>query len=276
MTHEKQNIGGGAEHPGSDEQMIAQILGDLRRVEAPSDFEFRLKARIANAKPSESRPASLFPVLKYAVPLALLLFVTAGVILNSTYNRPVDNGAVAAIDAPAPEPEKQVSTEAEPAGNSLNSILADGRDQGTAERPKTPAVPGGPVRNPEVATGPRSEGPRVRIFTGGNDRLPRVPKEFTVTPNPSLTNTNQASAKSDDVRQALSSIGVAVELEGGAWQVRSVGPGRGSELGVRPGDRVEAIDGQRINADTAFRDGFRLTTMTVRRDGVELELRAKP
>lgn len=276
MTHEKQNIGGGAEHPGSDEQKIAQILGDLRRVETPSDFEFRLKARIANAKPSESRPASLFPVLKYAVPLALMLFVTAGVILNSAYNQPVDNGAVAAIDAPAPEPEKQASTESEPAGNSPNSILADGREQGTAERPKPPAVTGGPVRKPDVATAPRSEGPGVRIFGGGRDRLPRVPKEFTVTPNPSSTNTNQASVKSDDVRQALSSVGVAVELEGGTWQVRSVGPGRGNDLGVRPGDRVEAIDGQRIDASTSFRDGFRLTTMTVRRDGVEIVLRAKP
>lgn len=59
MSHENNNIGGRAEHPGSDEQKISQLLGGLKRVEAPPDFEFRLKAGSQmHGRPSEARRLS--------------------------------------------------------------------------------------------------------------------------------------------------------------------------------------------------------------------------
>ena len=59
----------------ADEQNVARLLLGLKRVDAPKDFDFHLKARIANATPAVLRPVRFFPVLKYGVPLALFLLI---------------------------------------------------------------------------------------------------------------------------------------------------------------------------------------------------------
>ena len=54
---------------------VRSLLGGLKRVEAPGDFDFRVKARIASGRPA-GRPSSWLPALaKLSVPLAVLLLI---------------------------------------------------------------------------------------------------------------------------------------------------------------------------------------------------------
>ena len=58
-----------------NDQSIKNLLGALKRVQAPDNFEFGVKARIAKGAPKES--ASPFAFLKIAVPAAALASLAA-------------------------------------------------------------------------------------------------------------------------------------------------------------------------------------------------------
>lgn len=61
------------ESENKDTDAVAGLLGSLPRVEAPNDFDFRVKARIAAGQPAK---IAWFPsVARVAVPLGLVLSV---------------------------------------------------------------------------------------------------------------------------------------------------------------------------------------------------------
>jgi hypothetical protein len=69
-------------------------------------------------------------------------------------------------------------------------------------------------------------------------------------------------------------MGVDVELDGNIWAVKTVGAGSfGSSMGIKPGDRVEAIDGKPVDRSTTFKGEFKARTITVRRDGSLIDLK---
>ena len=56
-------------------EQVSKLLGGLKRIEAPGDFDFRVKARIAAGRPVD-RNVSLLPNwVRFAVPLGLLLLI---------------------------------------------------------------------------------------------------------------------------------------------------------------------------------------------------------
>ncbi len=63
---------------------IQQMIKNLHRVDAPKDFDFRLKARIANAKSTDFQPRFL-PVLRYVLPLSVVVLIFTFVIINGIY-----------------------------------------------------------------------------------------------------------------------------------------------------------------------------------------------
>src|SRR5688500_18285244 len=74
------------ERLNADDARISSLLRGLRRVDAPADFDFKLKARIANASPARTASAGLFPVLKFAAPLLLLLPIVGFFITNGLFS----------------------------------------------------------------------------------------------------------------------------------------------------------------------------------------------
>lgn len=276
MRHEEKNIGGGAGLPGSDEQKISQLLSDLKRVEAPKDFDFKLKARIANTRPEDLRPASLFPILKYALPLALFLVVGAGVIVNSSFNNPETPLGVegpASVDTRASAPE------------SRNSVVP-------VSTPEVTAPDEGRVleRGPQLAVQPKTAPGGSKDFSDPTDRTPPgsvnralkpaptpvVPPEFRASNSDSSVAPSEMTPKPLSVQEALESIGIEAEFEDKKWTVKSVKNGTISGLmGVKAGDRLESIDGRVIDDKTVYKDGsFKVKTIRVRRGetAVDLEL----
>jgi hypothetical protein len=122
---------------------LRQIVGSLGTIEAPADFDFRLRARLAN-EPSAAgfhlrATEWSFVTRGLAAAAVLLLFVGGMVLVRNTMNR--QSEVVARKDEPAPQPAKTVETPA-------NKI-----DQGSPVAPVT----SGPrrVRNERVATKPK-------------------------------------------------------------------------------------------------------------------------
>ena len=90
---------------------LRQIVGSLGTVAAPPDFDFRLRARLAN----DSSSAGLtwpFARRGFALATVLLVFATGAVLLKNILNRPAGPGEVVTTQQPAaaPEPPKQVET----------------------------------------------------------------------------------------------------------------------------------------------------------------------
>src|SRR5687767_1201524 len=87
----------------ADEQQISKMLGGLKRVEAPGDFDLHVRGRIAAGKPADK--SSWLPVpVRLAVPLVLVLLVGGYFAFNALYSPavPTTDQARSADIAPVP------------------------------------------------------------------------------------------------------------------------------------------------------------------------------
>ena len=88
---------------------LRQIVGSLGTVSAPADFDFRLRARLAN----DANTASFYfwPLARRGLAFAavLLVFVLGAMLVRNVFNRPAENKQVATTDqhqtTPAPAPQ---------------------------------------------------------------------------------------------------------------------------------------------------------------------------
>ena len=276
MTHEENNIGGRAELPGSDEQKVSRLLSSLKRVEAPKDFDFHLKARIAKGRPSEVRTGSLFPILKFAAPLVLFLVGGAGIMFIGFSETGVGPMAVAPPAGQEPGPTAPTATGSEvprppetaaPPSNTL--VAGSPAETGVPFRDNTPIR-----RDPLPGVRPRNEPSPdgSRDLTGGNSR---VSNEISVANSNSQKIANlDSTVKTDTVGDALKTMGIDVELDGNTWAVKNVSAGSiGGGMGVKPGDRIEAIDGKTVDGNTTFKGKFSARSISVRRDGNLIDLK---
>lgn len=263
-----------SERLSADEQKIAQMLGGLRRVEAPGDFEFRVKARIAKGAPSESGPAPLFGKFKYFAPLALAMIV-AGFIGFSDLMSPRVNNETTLANAPrAASPsandqsENFVSTApavvpgpaaaaSVPARQDREEIASAGHNRKSNRRPS--AISENTGGGSKTSTG-RSV--KVLINPRGMDPTPlntsQKPSEVEGTPKTS-------------VRELLSLLGVDAEPAANGWMVKSSkSNGAAERSGVKAGDVIEAIDDRQIDANSVFTGNFGVKSLKVLREGKSL------
>jgi hypothetical protein len=87
---------------------LRQIVGSLGTVAAPPDFDFRLRARLAN----DSSSAAYWPVMRRGFVLAtvLVVFATGAFLVRNVWDQPATEGVASTGNQPAaiPEPSKQV------------------------------------------------------------------------------------------------------------------------------------------------------------------------
>ncbi|NOT47825.1 MAG: hypothetical protein HOP17_08755 [Acidobacteria bacterium] len=276
MTHEEHNFGGGAEHP--DEQKISQMLSGLKRVEAPKDFDFHLKARIAKGRPQEVRPASLFPILKYTLPLAAFLFAGAGILFYNSYTGGLDRNMVAAPEqAPSDVIKAAVATPSAQPGN-----VDSAQNRRTEFSPKVPipvksvtqprTEPGSnnilnPVRSRDFSTPVRSRDFPSRSVPEGNSAL------RTLGVAPPALNPKGMDLGPLGVVQALQRLDAEASFEGDRWRVKSVkANGIADQIGLKAGDELKAIDGKDVGEKTQFESPFSVRTIRVQRGDTTLDL----
>ncbi|MEJ7846889.1 MAG: hypothetical protein WKF92_02245 [Pyrinomonadaceae bacterium] len=264
----------------SDEQKIAGMIGNLKRIEAPKDFDYRLKARIANANPASYRPAAFFPILRYVMPLGLFLLVGGALMWNGGMN--IDNESVPSVaETVQPfvrpvegRPEANISRPDEIGTAAVVPQMID-----TSE----PRIEQAAIRKGKTSLGKIERISATSRTSSVDMALKQAPK--TILPrgfDSEATTINNTIPNSGIPRQftageILSTIGIKAKFQGKGWKVGSVAKGSlADSSGIQPGDSIEAIDGEALGDKKVFTGGFNAKKIRVVRDSKDLEINLKP
>ena len=243
------------------EEKVAAMLGSLKRVDAPADFDFRVRARIAQGRPAEAR-SSWFPTFARVAAPAMMLAAVGGYFgYNALYdsrmvNVPevVDSAPVATAPVIAPTSNEVASapaatTEIASARPTVNS------DEVTATVPKKETTT--PSKKPEEPTGGSIESTQKAI---NPIKLGNI--ENTGNSRPTI---------SQSVLDVFGSMGIRASFSGTGWRVSSASGGAAA-AGLKQGDIIEAINGKPVSANTSFDSNFSGKTLRIKRDGASIQI----
>jgi len=277
-----------------EDEKLSRLIGSLKRVEAPKDFDFHLKARIANAKPSEFQPRFM-PVLRYVLPLSVAVFILAFIIFNGAFF--VDNQSapmVAENNSPAPV-QAQILPNADlpfaPQVETGSAVLQK-PENGT---PVEIAIPSKSApKNKETVVANKSQLIAVKSEKTTTNVLPKAdePEDSgnsrvsastgTKVITPQGINLNKPAEQAPEIEnqgsfsigQVLSQFfGVETLSENGKLKVKAVkGKSIGDASGVKAGDIIEAIDGAKISETPLNSKTIEVKKITVQRGTETIEI----
>ena len=271
------------------DEKIHQMLGELKRIDAPKDFDFRLKARIANARPADFQPRFL-PVLRYVLPFSAIVLVLTFVIINGGYF--TGNSQSARASQPIPAESKPLI----PESNSQTKLP----ETTTVAAASTPNITPANISQPEIQIKKReslpvkdtnffayksskksqNELPKGKIVDeGGGSRVSAVSPPPVFTPNgipstelvvPASNNDN----KNDIItKQILLPLGIEIVSENGNRRVKTVKKDSiGERSSVKVGDLIQAIDGEKVSGDAVRTKPLAGKQITVLRGTEKIEI----
>ncbi len=274
-----------------EQTRVWQMIDGLKRIDAPNDFDFRVKAKIANAQSADFQPSRFFPILRYVLPLSLIVMVFGLLAFNTSLFFD-NNGALQVADAVPQTPiiaEGPLSNSSTPdqfvttnnfsqSSPSENIIAKNSNIKPTGEERETQFVAVKSVKKP--LTESRKENPkdnsdgdsRVKAATSTTILLPEnLDANKTVETLPNAGNQNPIT----DV-QILDFIGIEVVSENTRKRVKAVKPDSLAERsGVKVGDVIEAIDGVKLSAEPVNAKKIEVKKLTVARDAEKIEITLK-
>jgi membrane-associated protease RseP (regulator of RpoE activity) len=223
---------------GFDDEPVANLLRNLKRVEAPKDFEFKVKARVAAGTMNEKRPAGIPVWAKAAVPVGLVLAVGGYIGSNAIYTpAPADTPAVAAVDRQTQVEQPMAPVAVEPTGTSSQVI-----------------TPSAPVRRSPAVAAVRRPARLTRPSGGSIDSAVRQGKSLDIRDRSAV--------------DAFAEIGVTGDVDDTGMKIDSAA----SKSGLRAGDVVESISGHAVDAKTTVKGRLAGKTLRVRRDGKTVDV----
>jgi len=279
----------------ADDEKLRQMLGGLKKVGAPKNFDFHLKARIANAKPEDLHKPFLIPWLRYVLPLSVIVLLAGFAVFNlsfSTENQGVPEVAAGlppnqneTANTPVETPSNIVIEEPVIASVPANKNSEMKTSQPDFVRPNNKAAENKvetiPVKNSLVARSNKRENNSKNDFLGSKDSTLGVPRIITQE----NSNPNSGDAKPLNVGQAkiplqqvLSQIGIEADYADKGWKIVSIKDKSLAMLsGMQAGDLIEAIDDKNLSSDTVFQQAFTGKVFRILRDGkqVLIDLNAK-
>ncbi|HEX8638595.1 MAG TPA: PDZ domain-containing protein [Pyrinomonadaceae bacterium] len=263
----------------ADEQKLSALLGNLKRVEAPKDFDFKLKARIAAGSPADERKPFLFPALRYVLPLCLVVMLSAFAALRifapgdapdsttvAEQFQPSNQTETASANAPgnaifAEEPAKPVSEVNQAAPTRINAPKISNKDKQTLAVVKSSEKSG------------EKQDVKLKNASGGSYvAAVRAPKAINLGPNGVISdNTNSGQSGKINIHEVLSEIGIEVEFVGADCKVVSVREGTAARIAnFQPGDLIQTIDDKKLSSDTSFAHSFKGKVFKVVRAGKQM------
>jgi hypothetical protein len=226
-------------------ESVTNLLRGLKRVQAPENFEFGVKARIAKGEPKES--ASPFAFLKIAVPTAALAGLAAFLYISGFMS-----GDIPMVQV-AEQPTKPEAVA--PATIHSEDIASKESDPHTIVR-ETQVASARPNRVNNKAQGGAIDASGSTPRGGSKDQ----------TLNP-LTVIKRVVP----VQKILESAGLNAEFQNGRCVANSVS-GLAERLGVKGGDVILSVNDVSIKPSTTFEEGTELKSVRVKRAGRNLRL----
>lgn len=237
------------------------LIEDLQPVAAPSDFDFHVKARIANAKPSDFQKSAFIPILRYVLPLSFAALLFGVLVFNSGFFAAAPTASDYAKAAPPIQnaPPLNVSPNttlafAPPAADNSSPVMAPANfdEKSTASANSARPSPGN--RNTRIETLDlrldKEQPPKSKSEDGGGSRLMSVQPANPLFPKGISPNANSSAApdiqspKTPDEEGSFEVIGIEFDLENGKRKVKSLKSNSIAERsGVKIGDVIEKISG---------------------------------
>lgn len=273
----------------ADEREIRALLSDLKRIDAPADFDFRLKSHIARAEPNFNRAPRFVPqFLRYALPLGLVILISAFVFNGVYFTNKQNVEPVAESRNPAAEnlsDESAATVAARKADENISTApietarVSDApetkiRDSRTIAKSTSVAVETGRKAKSKISGEKNAD----KDLSSSRDAAlmqetkiitpPGINSNRTVSASP-----NAENGKSLTVKEVLSQLGVDANFERESWRVKSVVKNSLAERsGVRAGDAVEAIDGERLTDKPLKNKTVEGKKLTVARGAEKIEI----
>lgn len=255
--------------PGFDtsaEEKISQLLSAMPRVEAPGDFGFQVKARIAKGQPATGRPLWLPTAIKAAVPLGLVLAIGGYVGITSLYVNNAPAGQQAFVEPVRPGLEQSVPAAAAP--EPVAPVVA------AAVPRETEVVPARTTREVAVKAELKRAVNRKPIADKDSGDLdialrgtqsPSLPKDTESKPDVAI--------KGTPAGEVLTRLGVNALFGEGGWKADSVSPNTAAaKAGVKAGDIIESVDDQDLADLGSVAKPAVGKKLKVKRDGKSIEI----
>ncbi len=269
-----------------EDEKVRQMIGDLKRIDAPKDFDFRLKARIANATSTDFQPRFL-PVLRYVLPLSAILVISVFVVLNGLYFP--DSQAVSPVAESIPQTQtEQVSPLIMPFADeqvanvsnfakekALVTDISNRKIEKAKEKVIEKKAPLVAIKKTPTEIVPKEN---VKDGKGGSlDSAGTLPSVFTplgINSNKTFENLpNPQIPKPLNAQEILSQLGIEAIFTDASWKVKSVkqhSPAEGS--GVKVGDVIEAIDGEKLTDKPLIAKTVEVKKLMILRGAEKIEI----
>jgi len=248
-----------------ENDQVAKMLGGLKRVNAPANFEGRVLARIAGIE--KPKNAWAFGILKIGVPIAALgalaLFFylanyssikpTDVVVEANAYPKPVRSPIVDPVPSNAVPPSSDKILHDDIAG-----VNQPGVNTNTSLRPKK-------------ETTNRGGGSMDQGFNAAPQD--KMPPGFNSKPTQTDSG-NRPVRPSVPAVEILRYAGVQSEARANQLVANSVVASSPAEKwGVKAGDIIEALNEVKVSPSSSFPSGVALKTIRVRRNGKSVNLK---
>lgn len=242
---------------------VGRLLGSLKHVEPPADFDFRVRGRIAAGRAGVRGAWLPTPARVTAAALVGLAAGYFGFRSMQTPPAQVEQAGIAPVSAPpqiAPLPAANAFSRPETV-----------REEPPPTQPTTAAVN---TKTPETPSKPINDerGGGSIDFTSGVKQtiLPRG-----LDPDKKIDDDRGFQRQGIPVADVLSQLGIAAAASGAGWRVTSV-TGRAARSGLLPGDVIEALGGRSLVKRTSLDGTVSGSSLRVRRDGKTLEITLQP
>ncbi|HEV8593425.1 MAG TPA: hypothetical protein VGQ55_15075 [Pyrinomonadaceae bacterium] len=258
------------EELNQDDGKVASMLGALKRVEAPADFDLQLKGRIARGAPATG--SALAPWIRFAaIPgalgaLALFLMFSGVFTFNSNSVPPVADLSQGKQETIVPQPIPTVETR-----TTAPSIIEDTEDVADVKE----TVPVQPVQR--TIRKPIDSRPRGG---GSVERTLGVPTKVINPPgiNPEAVNTNQRPRGFESggisIQSVLSAFGIDVEQAAEGWKVKAVSANSaGERSGIQTADLVEMVGDQAVKGKVSLPGRVFFDSITLVRSGKRIVIK---
>lgn len=275
-----------------EQTLVWQMIDNLARIDAPKNFDFHVKARIAKAHPERFQP-TFIPVLRYVLPLSLVILVLGVLAFNSAFffggnevpqiagvkSQPAIVAENTPITSASPEQIAKVENSVQTPAADENKIPVDSK--GTPSLIKNERegqfVAVKSTKNPLPK--PRREQPKNNFDNNSRTISSSSSKIFT----PENLNANKTVETSSNVNNQTTItegiwflLGIEIVKENGNRKVKSITPNSYADRsGVKTGDVIEAVDGVKLSAEPVRTKQIGVKKLTVMRGAEKIEITLK-
>lgn len=271
MTNESENL-------SAEDRQIAAMLNAMPRVAAPTDFDHKVRGRIAARRQQSVSGWRIFVPAFAAVFLVALGAALYLGVLSSADVTDVPPIAEAPVPATLPQSLPQATPPTLPETTEVAASVNAVNDDRPAPQERVTERIASPQRRPERRPQIDNTSEGGSVDRAGSPVNPTPDRPINANPEPpEMRPPGFDGGGQADSSEVLSLMGLKGTFQTEGFLVSSAeASGAGAKAGVRAGDVVESLDGKKIQPETRFASGSEIRTITVKRRGESLILRINP